>query len=80
MAAGKRRQVSSIEQRRIVGLHQDGKSTCEVVRIVRRSDNVLKLIVAKFKSSGSIESSPRSGRPRIKLYLGMTVSLIECHF
>lgn len=64
MAPAKRRPVSSPEKQRIVDLHKDGKSTCDIVDLVGRSSSVVKRIVAKFKTSGSIESSPRTGRPR----------------
>ena len=64
MAAGKGRPISSTEKERIIDLHQNGKSTCDIVRIVGRSGSVVKRIVAKFKSSESIQSSPRYGRHR----------------
>ena len=63
MASGKQHPVYSPEKQRIVDIHQDGKSTCHIVRIVGRSSSVVKLIVVKCKSSGSIKSSPGSDIP-----------------
>ena len=64
MADAKRHQVSFPEKQRIAEFHKDRKSTCDIIRIVGRSGSVVKRIVAKFKSSESIESSSKSGSPR----------------
>ena len=63
MAATKRHPVYFPEKQKIVNLHQDRKSTCIFVRIVRRSGSDVKRIVSKFESYGSIETSTSSGRP-----------------
>ena len=62
MAPAKRRPVSSPEKQRIVDLHNDGMSTYDIVDLVGRSNSIVQHIVAKFKTSGSIESSPRTSR------------------
>ena len=49
MAPAKHLPVSSSKKERIIDLKQGGKSTCDIARIVGRSDNVVKRIVANLK-------------------------------
>lgn len=64
MAACERRPVFSDEKHRIVALHQEGKSTSVIATTVGRSRSVVQRIHARFKSSGSTESKPKTSRPR----------------
>ncbi|XP_014772988.1 uncharacterized protein LOC106871172 [Octopus bimaculoides] len=64
MAASVRRLVSCDENQRIVCLHQEGKSNSVIVTTVGRSRSVVQRVVARFKSSGSTDAKPKSGRPR----------------
>ena len=71
MAAGKR-PASYPEKQRIVDIHQDGNSTCDIVRIVGRSGSVEKRNVAKFNCSGSM-NPPIDLVNQVKLHFGITV-------
>ena len=51
-------------QQRIIDIHKDEKSICNIMYFVGISSSFVKRIVKKFKTSGSIESTPRTDRPR----------------
>ena len=64
MAADKRRPVTSQDKQRIVDLHKDGHSNVVIAERIGRAVSVVQRIVAQFKSSGSLNSPPKTGRPR----------------
>ncbi|XP_029656997.1 uncharacterized protein LOC115231043 [Octopus sinensis] len=64
MSACESRPVSCDEKQKIVCLHQEGKSNSVIATTVGRSRSVVQGIVARFKSSGLINTKPQTGRPR----------------
>lgn len=48
-----------------VNMFQEGFSIAEIARRLQRPHSTVSYILKKFKSTGSVENMPRSGRPRV---------------
>lgn len=63
----KKSQISEDKRDLIVSLHQEGKTTREIAKIVEISQSSVVYNIGKHKCFGSVQERPRSGRPKIDI-------------
>ncbi|PSN46087.1 hypothetical protein C0J52_02264 [Blattella germanica] len=63
----KKREHSGAFRAQAVSLHEEGKSYRQIAAIMNVSFSTIRSIVMKYKSTGTTENKPRSGRPRVSV-------------
>lgn len=65
MSSNKKHHMSNDMRELIIKLHKEKKSLRQIAKIVGKTHSTVQSVVKKFEMTGSVNTLPRSGRPKI---------------
>ena len=65
MSLNTKHNMSNDMRELIIKLYKEKKSLCQIAKIVGKTHSTVQSIVKKFEMTGSVNTLPRSGRPKI---------------